>query len=109
MLLKNDGLLPFAKSPAVRRGGPLADSSRVLLGNYNGFPSRSTTALAGLQKQFPDARIVFEPGTRYLRPNVLVPASALSNEDGAPGLKAEAEKRTSPARPSRRGRTRRSR
>jgi beta-glucosidase len=90
VLLKNDGLLPFARKPArIAVVGPLADSSRVLLGNYNGFPSRSTTALAGIQKQFPQARVVFEPGTTYLRPNVLVPASALTSEGGAPGLKAE--------------------
>ena len=48
--------------------GPLADSGRVLLGNYNGFPSRSTTALDGIRKQFPQAKVVFEPGTKYLRP-----------------------------------------
>ncbi len=90
VLLKNDGLLPFAKAPArIAVVGPLADSARVLLGNYNGFPSRSTTALAGLQKQFPQAKIVFEPGTRYLRPNVLVPSSALTTDAGTPGLKAD--------------------
>jgi len=69
--------------------GPLADNRRVLLGNYNGFPSRSTTALEGIQKQFPNARVVFEPGTTFLRPDVPVPASVLSTDTGAPGLKAE--------------------
>jgi beta-glucosidase len=91
VLLKNDGLLPLAKAPArIAVVGPLADSSRVLLGNYNGFPSRSTTALDGLRKRFPQARLVFEPGTKYLRPNPLVPASALTTDDGRPGLQAEA-------------------
>ena len=90
VLLKNDGLLPFASPPArIAVVGPLADSSRVLLGNYNGFPSRSTTALAGIQKRFPQARVVFEPGTTYLRPDELVPTSALTTEAGAPGLTAE--------------------
>ena len=69
--------------------GPLADDSRVLLGNYNGWPSRSTTALAGIQKQFPKARVVFEPGTTFLRPDVPVPTSVLTTDAGAPGLKAE--------------------
>jgi beta-glucosidase len=91
VLLKNDGLLPLAKAPArIAVVGPLADSSRVLLGNYNGFPSRSTTALDGLRQQFPQAKVVFEPGTRYLRPNPLVPTSALTTEAGTPGLQAEA-------------------
>jgi beta-glucosidase len=90
VLLKNDGVLPFAKAPArIAVVGPLADNSRVLLGNYNGWPSRSTTALAGIQKQFPKARVVFEPGTTFLRSDVLVPTSALTTDAGAPGLKAE--------------------
>ncbi|MGD8897790.1 MAG: glycoside hydrolase family 3 C-terminal domain-containing protein [Acidobacteriota bacterium] len=90
VLLKNDGVLPFAKAPArIAVVGPLADNRRVLLGNYNGFPSRSTTALEGIQKQFPKARVVFEPGTTFLRPDVPVPTSALTTDTGAPGLEAE--------------------
>ena len=90
VLLKNDGVLPFAKAPArIAVVGPLADNRRVLLGNYNGWPSRSTTALEGIRKQFPKARVVFEPGTTYLRPDVPVPASALSTRKGARGLEAE--------------------
>jgi beta-glucosidase len=91
VLLKNDGVLPFAKAPArIAVVGPLADNSRVLLGNYNGWPSRSTTALAGIQQQFPKARVVFEPGTTFLLPDAAVPTSALTTDGGAPGLKAEA-------------------
>ena len=69
VLLKNDGVLPFAKAPLrIAVVGPLADNNRVLLGNYNGWPSRSTNALAGIQKQFPKARVVFEPGTTSCDP-----------------------------------------
>jgi beta-glucosidase len=90
VLLKNDGILPLAKRPSkIAVVGPLADSARVLLGNYNGTPSRSTTALAGIRKQFPEAKILFEPGTNFLRSNELVPSSALSVDSGALGLKAE--------------------
>jgi beta-glucosidase len=90
VLLKNDGVLPFAKAPGrIAVVGPLADNSRVLLGNYNGYPSRSTTALAGIKEQFPKARVTFEPGTTFLRPDVPVPTSALSTDTGVPGLKAE--------------------
>jgi beta-glucosidase len=90
VLLKNDGVLPFAKAMArIAVVGPLADNGRVLLGNYNGWPSRSTTALAGIRKQFPRARVVFEPGTTFLRPDLPVPTSALSTDAGRPGLKAE--------------------
>ncbi len=90
VLLENDGLLPFAHEPArIVVVGPLADSGRVLLGNYNGFPSRSTTALDGIRQRFSRAKVVFEPGTKFLRPEVLVPASVLTTAAGAPGLKAE--------------------
>jgi beta-glucosidase len=90
VLLKNNGVLPLAAG--VRKiavVGPLADSSRVLLGNYNGTPSRSTTALAGIQKQFAGAHVVFEPGTSFLRPLLPVPTSVLRTDKGQPGLKAE--------------------
>jgi beta-glucosidase len=90
VLLKNDGLIPLAKPPArIAVVGPLADSARVLLGNYNGYPSHATTALAGIQRQFPRARVVFEPGTTFLRPNLPVPTSVLSTGAGVPGLEAE--------------------
>jgi beta-glucosidase len=90
VLLKNDGILPLEKKPAkIAVVGPLADSTRVLLGNYNGTPSRSITALEGIQKKFPDAKVVFEPGALFLRPNVLIPSSALSTDNGETGLKAE--------------------
>jgi beta-glucosidase len=90
VLLKNDGILPLTTSISkIAVVGPLADSTRVLLGNYNGTPSRATTALDGIRKQFPSAQVTFEPGTTYLRPLSPIPASALSTDDGGPGLKAE--------------------
>ncbi|MGH9530362.1 MAG: glycoside hydrolase family 3 C-terminal domain-containing protein, partial [Terriglobales bacterium] len=90
VLLKNDGILPLsATTHKITVIGPLAQSSRVLMGNYNGTPSRSTTALDGIRKQFPQSEITFAPGTNFLRQNLLVPGSALSTPDGKPGLKAE--------------------
>jgi beta-glucosidase len=90
-LLKNNGVLPLAGGVRkIAMVGPLADASRVLWGNYNGIPSRSTTALAGLQKQFAGAEVVFEPGTTFLRPPTPVPTSVLRTNEGQPGLRAEA-------------------
>jgi beta-glucosidase len=90
VLLKNDGILPLKKKPSsIAVVGPLADSARVLIGNYNGTPSHSTTVLNGIQKQFPEAYVRFAPGTAFLMPNQLVPTSVLSVDSGAPGLKAE--------------------
>jgi beta-glucosidase len=91
VLLKNDGVLPL-KRAAIRRiavVGPLADQADVLAGNYHGQPLHPITALAGIQAEFPDAEIVFEPGTDFLRLAEPVPTSALAAPDGQPGLKAE--------------------
>jgi beta-glucosidase len=89
VLLKNDGILPLKSSiRKIAVVGPLADSPSVLLGNYNGIPSRSTTVLDGIRKQFPGASITFAPGTAFLRGGKSIPSSALST-DGKPGLKAE--------------------
>lgn len=53
VLLKNDGMLPFHNSlKKLAVIGPNADSEIVLLGNYNGTPSSSTTMLAGIQERF---------------------------------------------------------
>lgn len=51
VLLKNDGILPLSPEKNIAVIGPLADDMTVLLGNYNGTPSRYTTLLAGIQKQ----------------------------------------------------------
>jgi beta-glucosidase len=89
VLLKNDGVLPLKPVPAsIAVVGPLADSVRALEGNYNGTPSRPVTALDGIRKQFPTARVTFTPGTRLLRTPAPVPEDVLRTEDGTPGLAA---------------------
>ncbi len=49
VLLKNDGVLPLQNVKTVAVIGPNADDKSVLLGNYNGTPSRYTTLLRGIQ------------------------------------------------------------
>jgi beta-glucosidase len=88
VLLKNNGILPLTKAPQrIAVIGPLADSVRMLEGNYNGTPSRVTTIVDGIRKQFRGSQIVFEPGTgEFLREPVPVPTAVLTTEDGHPGL-----------------------
>jgi beta-glucosidase len=69
--------------------GPSADSTRVLLGNYAGTPSRATTALSGLRQAFPHAQVTYAPGMNLLREEELVPPAVFSTEDGQPGLHGE--------------------
>src|SRR4030095_2555713 len=89
-LLKNDGVLPLkagVKKIAVL--GPLAESTRVLQGNYNGTPSRSTTALDGMRRQFASTEATYAPGMNFLLPEEVIPDTVLSTPDGQPGLKGE--------------------
>jgi len=91
VLLKNDGTLPL--KPGVTKiavVGPLADQTRVLLGNYNGEPTHSVSVLDGLHAEFPNAKITYVPGTQFLRNDGdPVPDRLLTTAEGKPGLKAE--------------------
>jgi beta-glucosidase len=93
VLLKNDGLLPLKKTPkTIAVIGPNADSEDALVGNYNGQPSHPATVLAGIRARFPDAKVVYAPGTGLVGPaeppvpdaNLCVDAACRT-----PGLKAE--------------------
>ena len=91
VLLKNDGALPL--KPGVKRiaiVGPLADQTRVLLGNYTGIPVHTVSMLEGMKAEFPDAQITYVPGTQFLRNDgTPVPDNLLTTPDGKPGLQAE--------------------
>ncbi len=67
VLLKNDGVLPL-KTSGIKIAviGPLADQTKVLLGNYNGTPTHTVSILEGLKKEFANATIKYVPGTQFL-------------------------------------------
>jgi beta-glucosidase len=87
VLLKNDGTLPLKTSGIkIVVIGPLANQTKVLLGNYNGTPSHTVSILEGLRKEFAGSSIQYVPGTQFLSHDAdPVPASALT-VDGKPGL-----------------------
>jgi beta-glucosidase len=90
VLLKNDGVLPFASGiKKILVVGPLAESAQVLHGNYSGTASHAVTALEGIREQFPSAEVTYVAGTNFLRQDIAIPTSALSTDDGKPGLKGE--------------------
>ena len=67
VLLKNDGVLPLGMGiKKILVVGPLADSTEVLYGNYNGTPSHAVSVLEGVRKQFPGAQVSYQPGTSFL-------------------------------------------
>ena len=91
VLLKNDGVLPL--KPSAKKivvVGPLADQTKVLLGNYNGVPTHTVSVMEGLKAEFPGAEIKYVAGTQFLRSEGKpVPADLLTTPDGKPGLKAD--------------------
>ncbi len=92
VLLKNDGnLLPLRKDvKTIAVVGPNADQVSVLLGNYNGTPSRAVTPLDGIRKAVSaQTKVVFAQGGALAGVTyVPIPAERLSNPAGA-GLAAE--------------------
>ena len=99
VLLKNDGTLPL--KPGIQKiavVGPLANQTKVLLGNYAGKPTHSVSILDGLKAEFPNAKITYISGTQFLRNDGdPVPDTAMTTPDGKPGLKAEySESKDSP-------------
>jgi beta-glucosidase len=89
VLLKNDGVLPLKTSDIkIAVIGPLADQTKVLLGNYNGIPTHTVSILEGIKKEFSGATIHYVAGTQFLGHDAEpVPPSALTF-DGKPGIKA---------------------
>ncbi len=60
VLLKNDKLLPLDKNlKSIAVIGPNADKKEVLLGNYNGNPSRYVTVLDGIRAKLPHKTKVY--------------------------------------------------
>jgi beta-glucosidase len=93
VLLKNENrTLPLRKDlKSIAVIGPNADDVPVLLGNYNGQPSRATTPLAGIRQHVSTrTKVLHASGTTLTEVSAVpVPASALRGPEGERGLKAE--------------------
>ena len=88
VLLKNDGILPLdRKDVKIAVIGALADSRRVLRGNYT---SRETadlpSVLDGIRAAMPSAKVTYVPAGESVSDGNVVPTSALQSEDGKPGV-----------------------
>ncbi|MBS1604833.1 MAG: glycoside hydrolase family 3 C-terminal domain-containing protein, partial [Bacteroidetes bacterium] len=94
VLLKNDHqLLPMKKDiRTLAVIGPNADEWTMLLGNYNGLPSKAITPLEGIREKLaPGSRVLYARGSELAEglPDFdKVPATVLSH-DGAKGLQTD--------------------
>lgn len=96
VLLKNENkLLPFSKQiKRVAVIGPNANNAEVLLGNYNGYPSFSSTPYEGIKEKLPNAEVVYAQGCGLVEKFPFlsaVPANFLYTDKSGKhkGLKAE--------------------
>jgi beta-glucosidase len=65
LLKNNNNTLPLSKSlKNIAVIGPNADDLDVLLGNYNGYPSKPITPLQGIKQKMPNAVVSYAPGCR---------------------------------------------
>lgn len=69
VLLKNDGILPLDPKLDIAVIGPNAADISVLLGNYNGTPSRTSTLLEGIQEAA-QGRVRYARGCHITRAQV---------------------------------------
>jgi len=91
VLLKNENdILPLRKDNiTIAVVGPNADDARVILGNYNGYPTAANTKtiLGAIRESAPNARIIYEKGCDLVDP-FLTTHYISSINDGA-GLHAD--------------------
>lgn len=90
VLLKNNGALPVASTARkIVVTGPMADSLRVLRGNYSSAEVVSPVSLLqGLRKQFPQAQVVHAPVGPSFTDGEPIPPAALLTPKGEPGIQA---------------------
>jgi beta-glucosidase len=83
VLLKNaNNLLPLSKSiKKIAVLGPNANDSISVLGNYNGFPSKTTTVLQGIKDKLGNnVEVSFEKGTDFVTNKDNVDFTAIANK-----------------------------
>ena len=72
VLLKNENdVLPLRKEGiTIAVVGPNADDARVILGNYNGYPTAANTQtiLEAIRAAAPDAKVIYEKGCDLVEP-----------------------------------------
>ena len=91
VLLKNDdNILPLRKDNiTIAVVGPNADNARVILGNYNGYPTEANTKtiLGAIRDAAPNARIIFDQACDLADP--FISNHYISRMNGGKGLHAE--------------------
>ena len=89
LLQNKNNMLPLSKSIIkIAVIGPNADDEPMLWGNYNGFPSNTTTVLEGIKTKLPANRIFYDKGCDIIEDMITQTLFANCSADGKAGIKA---------------------
>ncbi|MDE5813934.1 MAG: glycoside hydrolase family 3 C-terminal domain-containing protein, partial [Muribaculaceae bacterium] len=83
-LLKNNGVLPLDKDAKIMVMGPNATDTVMHWGNYNGFPTRTTSILEGIQTLAPQARYL--KGCDHVKNNNTISTFDMLSSKGKKGI-----------------------
>lgn len=87
LLQNNHGILPLNKNLKIAVVGPNAADSVILWGNYNGYPTSTTSILKGIRGKA--ASVTYIPGCGYTRNEALESRfSCFATSDGQQGIRA---------------------
>ena len=91
VLLKNqNNILPLSKDiKKIAVVGPNAADSTMLWANYNGFPTKTTTILEGIQNKLPNAEVIYEIGCNHVDNTILKNLNNHVSSDKGVGFQME--------------------
>ena len=88
VLLKNENILPLTKNLKIALMGPNMNDSVMQWGNYNGFPSHTTTLEMALRQRLSPDQLIVEPGCGHTSATRLESLFDKCSIDGQPGFRA---------------------
>ena len=89
LLQNKNNILPLSKSTKkIAIIGPNADDEPMLWGNYNGFPSSTTTVLEGIKSKLPANAIFYDKGCDLIEDVITKSLLEYCSFDGKTGMKA---------------------
>lgn len=89
VLLQNrNHVLPLKKDMTIALIGPNANDSIMQWGNYNGFPSHTTTLYEALKQRIPADRLIYDLGCDRTNNSSLESIFGQCSIDGKPGFKS---------------------
>ncbi|MDD4970352.1 MAG: glycoside hydrolase family 3 C-terminal domain-containing protein [Paludibacter sp.] len=89
LLQNKNNILPLSRAAKqIAIIGPNADDKPMLWGNYNGFPSSTTTVLEGVKSKLPANKLFYDKGCDLIEDKITQSLFENCSFDGKSGMKA---------------------